>query len=231
MNKRAWPRAVLLDLDGTLADTLPDIAGALSDLLVENGYRPFGADAVRRMVGGGVPKLVARALRALGEPVEEARHALLVGRFLELYAPRAARLTRLFPGALELLDALRRQDVRLGVCTNKPEAVTRAILSELGVAGLFGTVVGGDTVGAKKPDPGPVLAALERLHCGPADALMVGDSAADAGAARAAGVAVIVVSFGYSRMPVAEIDADGVIDSFAGLPRAMERLAPAALQA
>lgn len=219
------PEAVLFDLDGTLADSLPDIAGALNDLLAEQGLRHCTMDEMRLMVGGGVPKLIERALRVLGEAVSQERFAGLVSRFMELYTPRAAELTRLNPGAMELLRQLKDDGVRLGVCTNKPEAVTREILKVLGVLDMLGAVVGGDTTPVKKPDAAPVLAALDALGCPPERALLIGDSPADAGAARAAGVPVILVSFGYTQTPVEQIDADGVVDSFGEIPELLKRMA------
>lgn len=212
------PDAVLFDLDGTLADSLPDLAGALNDLLQEQGWRQCSIDEVRLMVGGGVPKLIERALGVLGREIDEEQAAGLVSRFLELYTPRATRLTRLNPGATDLLRQLNDAGAGLGVCTNKPEAVTRRILDALGVLEMMGAIIGGDTTPAKKPDPAPVLAGLERLGCAPARGLLIGDSPADAGAARAAGVPVILVSFGYTQTPVREIGADGIVDSFDEVP-------------
>lgn len=220
-----WPAAVLFDLDGTLANSLPDLAGALNDLLDEQGWRQCTRQEVRLMVGGGVPKLIERALRMLGEEVDENRSADLISRFMELYRPRAARLTTLNPGAMELLQVFSDAGVGLGVCTNKPEAVTREVLKALGVLDMMGTVIGGDSTPAKKPDARPVLAALDELGCAPASGLLIGDSPADAGAARAAGVAVILVSFGYSQTPVREIDADGLVDSFGEIPNLLKRIA------
>lgn len=218
------PAAVLFDLDGTLADSLPDLAGALNDLLEEQGWRHCTMDEVRLMVGGGVPKLIERALDVIGQKVDEDRSAGLISRFMELYTPRAARLTKLNPGAMELLREFSDAGVGLGVCTNKPEAVTQQILDALGVLDMMGAVIGGDTTPAKKPDAAPVLAALEQLGCSPASGLLIGDSPADAGAARAAGVPVILVSFGYTQTPVHEIDADGVVDSFDEVAGMLEKM-------
>ncbi len=216
------PGAVLFDLDGTLADSVPDIAGALNDLLEEQGLRRFDLDDVRLMVGGGVPKLIERALRALDRPGEGEEIETLTQRFMEFYTPRATRLTRLFPGAFELLEELHGGGTGLGVCTNKPEAVTRQMLGDLGIAPMLGAVIGGDTLAVKKPDAGPVLAALEQLNCTPENGLMVGDSGADTGAARAAGVPVILVSFGYTQTPVEQLGADAIVDSFAELSKLLK---------
>ena len=179
------------------------------------------------MVGGGVPKLIERALSASRIEADSARHEELVKSFLEIYGARATELTRPFPGAIEVLKKLKDAGTRLGVCTNKPEAVTRAILDDLSFSPLLGAVIGGDTLATKKPDAAPVLAALEILGYGPNEGMMIGDSAVDAGAARAAGIPVILVSFGYTHTPVSEIDADAVIDTFAELPDAIARVTSA----
>lgn len=221
MAQMNWPGAILFDLDGTLADSAPDIAMALNLLLDEQNLPRFSTQTVTKMVGGGVPLLIERALKAHGQGVEKDHIAALAARFLEIYTPRAAVLTRLFPGVRGLLESYRDDGVRLGVCTNKPEGVTRMILNALGVAHLFGAVVGGDTLAVKKPDPAPLHAALGILKCAPQHALMVGDSAADANAARAAGIPVILVTFGYTRTPVQELENDGIVESFAKLPEAI----------
>jgi phosphoglycolate phosphatase len=224
MPPRRWPEAVLFDLDGTLADSLPDIGGSLNALMRERGLPPFCASDIRLMVGGGVPKLVERALRARKEPAEADDIAALAKRFLAIYTPRSARLTKLFPGAETLLRGLQGQGIALGVVTNKPEAVTRSMLKALGLAGMIGAVVGGDTLPVKKPDPQPMLAALETLGSTPERSVMIGDSAVDAEAARAAGMALILVTFGYTRTPVTELRADAVVDSFAEVPKVLDAL-------
>lgn len=221
----SWPKAILFDLDGTLVHSAPDIADSLNQLMVLEGLPEFPLESVMNMVGGGVALLVERALAAHGQAVDEAAQAALVARFIEIYTPRAADRTCLFAGARDVLESYRCDGVGLGVCTNKPEAITRMILEALGVAHLFGAVIGGDTLSVKKPDPAPLLAALETLGCAPANGLMVGDSAADADAARAASMPVILVTFGYTQTPVRDLPHDGFVDSFAALPVAVAQLA------
>jgi len=219
-----WPRAILFDLDGTLAHTAPDIADTLNILLDQEGIEPFEIDAVTQMIGGGVSLLLERALAARNLPRDKDRIADLFDRYVELYVPRAAQKTRLFPGVREVLDHHHQNDVKLGVCTNKPEGVSRSILEELDVLHLFGAVVGGDTLPVKKPDPAPLLAALEQLGCAPDHGLMIGDSAADADAAKAAGVCVILVTFGYTRTPVNELENHGLIDHFSEMHSVVSQL-------
>lgn len=210
----SWPSAILFDLDGTLADSSADLAGALNDVMGEEGYPALSVPAVTAMIGGGIPLLIERALVAHGEKPPQERVAELFPRYREAYVPRAVESTRLFPGVAEVLEQYHAQGVALGVCTNKPEAISRIILEKLGVLSLFGAVIGGDTLPTKKPDPAPVLEGLSRLGCRPEDGLMVGDSAADAFAAKAAGVRCVLVTFGYSQDPIEDLPSEGVIDHF-----------------
>lgn len=219
-----WPTAILFDLDGTLVDSAPDIADALNLLLGEQGVEQHSLEAVTKMIGGGVPLLIERALKARGQSTEESRIDELKTRFLEIYAPRAAEKTQLFPGVLDVLEAYHGEGVQLGVCTNKPEAVTRMMLESLGLKHLFGVLIGGDTLPVKKPDPAPLLAALNHLDCDASQAVMVGDSFTDADAAGAAAILVILVTFGYTQTPVHELHNDGLVDSFTQLPEAIKSL-------
>ncbi|MBH0236773.1 phosphoglycolate phosphatase [Methylobrevis sp. L22] len=220
-----WPAAYLFDLDGTLVDSLPDLAEALDELLAEDGFAPLGAETVRGMIGHGVEKLVQRGLAARGVVYADAGLAEAVDRFRSLYEPRAARLTRLYPGVEPVIAALRAGRVPMAVCTNKPEAPSHVILDQLGLTGWFGAVIGGDHGPPKKPAPDLVLAAAAALGVAPRDCLFVGDSGADVGAARAAGVPVVVVRYGYTSVPAAELGADAVIDDFGGLAGVVADLA------
>ena len=219
-----WPGAVLFDLDGTLAESLPDIAASLNALMHEQGWPMFPEEEVRLMVGGGVPKLIERALKAQDRPHDQSDVAPLVPRFMKIYTPRAAQLSFLFPGIESLLKALRAQGVALGVVTNKPEAVSRSMLEAFGISELLGAVVGGDTLPVKKPDAAPIRAALETLGVPAEHAVMIGDSGVDVAASRAAGIKVVLVSFGYTQTPAAELGADAVIDSFAEVPKVLDAL-------
>lgn len=219
-----WPKAILFDLDGTLVDSAADMAGALNHVLAEDGFPELSIPAVTRMIGGGIPLLIERALVAHGETPTKTRVDEIYPRYRDAYVPRAVEKTRLFPGLVEVLETYRDAGVGLGVCTNKPEDISHVILEKLGVSSFFGVVIGGDTLSVKKPDPAPVIAGLERLGCEPANGLMVGDSAADANAAKAARVRTILVTFGYSQEPIHELPNDGIVDSFAAFPDAVSRL-------
>ena len=221
----ALPRAVVFDLDGTLVETLPDIADALNRALAESGVPALPAAETRLMIGAGAKVLVERALTASGLAGDDGLLDRCYDRFLEHYTAVPAAGSAPFPGVRAALDGLAAAGCGMGVCTNKPHALTGTILEALDLARYFGdAVLGGDALSVHKPDAGHLLAVLERLGAAPADSAMVGDSATDVAAARNAGVPVIVVTFGYTDIPAAELGADAVIDSFAALDAALRGL-------
>lgn len=216
----AWqPAAVVWDLDGTLVDSAPDLATALNTLLNEHGQHGHAVDRVRPMIGGGVSKLIERGFRAAGIPLAGEDCDALVPRFMTIYTACATDSTHLVPDAREVLLHFYHAGIRQGLCTNKPVSVTRLILDDLDIAGFFDSVVGGDTTARKKPDPLPLLTCLEQLGVEPGNALMVGDSGADVGAARAAGVTVALVPDGYTGVPAHTLGADLLIERLADLSR------------
>jgi phosphoglycolate phosphatase len=225
MNQTSHDAPVLLcDLDGTLVDSLPDLAAAIAELLEGEGRPGLAPEAVAAMVGDGVPKLIERALAATGGVPPEAELAALVARYMPIYEARLTELTRPYPGAIETLGALKAAGWRLAVCTNKPEAPSRAIVAGLGFAGLFEAVSGGDSLPVKKPHPGHVLGLLATLGAAPGAAVMLGDSANDILAAQAAGLPAIAIAHGYGGTPARELGAERVIETFDELPAALAAL-------
>lgn len=216
-----WPEAVVFDLDGTLVDSAPDMASALNQVLAELSLPPYEVARVRGLIGGGVPKLIERALRPHGRMGSEA----LVARFMEVYVPRATEASRLYDGVEPELKRLTADGVKCGVCTNKPGGVTRQILEVLGIARFMTSVVGGDTGLPKKPDSAPMLRVLGQLGVTPDKAVSVGDSGVDVALARAVGMPVVLVSYGYTKIPPAELGGDMLVDGFSQLPAAITRLA------
>ena len=214
------PAAVVWDLDGTLVESAPDLANALNRLLAEHALPQHTVDEVRLMIGAGVPTLLERGFRKAGSPLTESERDALAPRFMEIYLACATDHTYLVPGARYVLDRLHRAGMPQGLCTNKPEGVTRDILDALGIAHYFGSVIGGDSTSGRKPDPTPLLACLDELGVTPEVAVMVGDSAADTGAARAAGVFAIVVPDGYTGEAPEDLGADRVVGSIAEVPGA-----------
>jgi phosphoglycolate phosphatase len=218
MNSRSrdWPQAIVFDLDGTLIDSAPDIAYALNAATGRRGLAPFTLEEVKEMIGGGVPQLVERALVARGYP--RAELMIFVDDFLELYRENLTTRTLIYDGARELLEQLRGDGRRLGICTNKNHELTLAILDELNLSKYFGAVFGEREGYARKPDAAPLLETIAALGGSPDSALMTGDSEADVACARAAEIPSVVVTFGYSKVAPEELGANAVISSLRDLP-------------
>jgi phosphoglycolate phosphatase len=217
-------RAVVFDLDGTLVDSAPDLHLVLDELMGEIGMAAPSLESIRTMVGDGARALIVRAFAAAGRAPEADELELLYARFLARYSAEPCRASTVFEGGLACLERLGREGVRLGLCTNKPQAPTLGLLDMLGLQDRFASVIGGDRLPVRKPDPKHLEAVLDELGVPPDAALMVGDSRNDLLTARALGVPCILVSFGYTAVPAAELGADLVIDRLAALPEAMAAL-------
>jgi phosphoglycolate phosphatase len=222
--ERGWPLAVLFDLDGTLVDSVADMAAATNILIARHGLGPLSVDDVKSMVGHGIGKLVERAFAACGVTLSpealKTEHEAMIG----IYGDHLTVFTTLLPGVREAVEALHGNGVRLAVVTNKPQRAAEALLAHFGLASFLDAVVGGDAGAHLKPAPTMPMAALERLRVEPWDAAMVGDSAADVDCARAAGLTVIIVRGGYSAAPAERLGADDVIESLDFLEDALARL-------
>ena len=213
---------LLFDLDGTLIDSVPDLCGALNQVLREYGRPPLSPREVRPMIGDGVAALVARGLAARGLDAATARAAL--SRYVEIYEANSANLTRPYPHVRETLLLLRRRGYRTAVCTNKLHQATLTVLRALGLLPLFDGFAGGDRYPVKKPDPGHLLALIREVGGRAERTVMIGDHENDAAAGRAAGLPVILMRYGYARGDLRELAADALLDDFAELPPALERL-------
>ena len=213
---------VAFDLDGTLADTAPDLAAALNHTLRALGRPTVDPESVRHLVGHGARALLKRALAEDEDQLVEQGFPI----YLDFYAANICVGTRPYPALEETLDALAARGVNLALCTNKPERLTHKLIEALGWNGRFAAIVGADTLPVRKPDPLPLKEAIARAGGG--RAAFVGDSITDAETARAAAVPFVAVSFGFSDRPVEQLGADAVIDSYAELIEALERIAAAA---
>ena len=213
--------AVVFDLDGTLVDTAPDLTAALNHVVRESGRPVLAPPLVRDMIGDGVAKLIKRGFAESGGGPNASDMPALTDLFLAHYHAGIADQSRAFPGVVDTLEQLAARGIALGVCTNKPRAATESLLKALDLRWYFAGVADGD--GPRKPDPRSLLGLLERMGKPPESAIMVGDSQNDVAASRAAGVPVIVVTFGYTKTPARELGADLVIESFAELPSAISR--------
>jgi len=213
------PEMVLIDLDGTLIDSVPDLAYCVDGMMQALRRPPRGEVAVRDWVGNGVHRLVARALTGTldGEPTDtECEQALPI--FLELYAENTCKRSQLYSGVRESLDWLRASGYRLGCVTNKAAEFTEPLLREKGLMEAFEIVVSGDTLPEKKPSPLPLLHAAAFFGVEPSRALMIGDSVSDVTAARAAGFGIVCMSYGYNHgQDIRDAKPDAVIDSMTEL--------------
>ncbi|MCK5669528.1 MAG: phosphoglycolate phosphatase [Gammaproteobacteria bacterium] len=213
------PEMVLMDLDGTLVDTVPDLTYCLDNMLRELSLPEAGETKVREWVGNGIERLVKRGLTNEFDKEPEAsllEKALPI--FIDSYRENACKHSQLYAGVREGLEYLTDNDFKLGCVTNKLSQFTDTILSTLGIRDKFGIVISGDTLPRKKPDPLPLLHAAKYFAVDPTQSLMVGDSVNDVRAARAAGFQVLCVSYGYNLgQDIRLANPDYVVDSLADL--------------
>jgi len=212
-------RAAIIDLDGTMIDTLADFVVVLNRVLGELGLAAVERRFVEHTVGKGSEHLIRSTLQHVGAD-SGALYAQAWARYQQHYAEVNGQHATVYPGVLEGLTALRARGLTLACLTNKPSAFALPLLRQKGLDGFFSVVFGGDAFERKKPDPLPLLKTCDALGMAPAQTLMVGDSSNDARAARAAGCPVVLVSYGYNHgEPVGDVDADGVIDRLDRLER------------
>ena len=221
------PEMILIDVDGTLVDSVPDLAFCVDEMMARLGRPARGEAAVRDWVGNGVERLVQRALTGTldGMPDEEDfRRAYPV--FMELYADNTSKRSCLYPGVREAIDLLKRAGYPLGCVTNKAAQFTEPLLRDLGIADEFAIIVSGDTLPQKKPDPAPLLHAAKFFGIAPAASLMIGDSVSDVKAARAAGFQIVCMSYGYNHgEDIRAADPDAVIDVMTEIMPLLEKAA------
>ncbi|WP_421724145.1 phosphoglycolate phosphatase [Bauldia sp.] len=211
------PPTLVFDLDGTLVDTARDLTGALNAVLSAEGMQPVRHEDALGMVGQGARAMLAAGAVHNGTPLDEDTLDRLMARFIDHYDAHIADHARPYPGAVQALDRFAAEGWRLAVCTNKLEGLSKSLLTRLGLADRFAFIAGQDTFSVRKPDPGHVVETIRAAGGDPGRAVMVGDSEIDVGAAKAAGVPVIAVTFGYSQKPVAELGADVLIDHYDAL--------------
>ena len=217
--KTFQPKLIMIDVDGTLVDSVPDLAYCIDEMMQKLGLQKWGETKVRHWVGNGVPKLVERALTGEleGRPIKEV-FDIAYPIFLDLYEDNSAERSYLYDGVREGLDYLKSQRYQLGCVTNKSEQFTHPLLKALGIFNDFKIIISGDTLAKRKPDPMPLLYCAERFNLKPEECLMLGDSVSDVKAARAAGFDIICMSYGYNHgNDIADESPDLVIDSMSQL--------------
>lgn len=216
---------LVFDLDGTLAETAPDIMASLNHLLVLEGIAPLPVSKARDLVGAGAKALIDRGFKAAGAPLSPEKLETLFQTLLVHYLENIAHQSFLYPGVEAALGALSAEGYRLAICTNKPEPHAKALTDALGVTGRFAFIAGRETFAFCKPDPRHLTETIRLAGGAPESAIMIGDSRTDVDTARAAGIPVIGVTFGYTDVPMAELKPDIVIGHFDELVGAVNRLA------
>ncbi len=219
------PAMILFDVDGTLVDSVPDLAWCVDRMMERLGLPPRGERQVRNWVGNGVEALVRRALTGhMDRDPDPELYARAYPLFLELYADNTSKRSYLYPGVAETLRHLKRAGYPLGSVTNKAQQFTIPLLEQLGIRDCFEIVISGDSLPRKKPDPLPLLHAAEFFHVAPRDALMVGDSVSDVRAARAAGFTIFCMSYGYNHgEDIRDAQPDAVLECMTELPGLLPR--------
>ncbi|MGJ4889185.1 HAD-IA family hydrolase [Bradyrhizobium sp. HKCCYLRH3099] len=218
---------IVFDLDGTLVDTAPDLINALNHILKREGLRPLPLASARKMIGHGARKLLERGLEAEGRFASPAEMEQLTVDFIDFYAENIAVESRPFEGLEAALDELAERGCQFAVCTNKLEWLSKRLLDQLGLSSRFAAICGADTFGVAKPDPAILRQTIAQAGGEIGAAIMVGDAGTDVGAARRAGVPVIGCTFGYTDVPIAELNPDHLIDHMRELPAAVQALGPA----
>jgi phosphoglycolate phosphatase len=213
------PKAVLIDVDGTMVDSVPDLAYCADEMMKALGMAAHGEDKVRHWVGNGVERLVRRSLigQLDGEP-DDALFERAYPLYLELYEANTCERSALYPGVREGIDYLKNAGVRVGCVTNKAEQFTVPLLKTLNLYQDFEIVISGDTLAKKKPDPMPLLHGAKHFSVAANEAMMIGDSISDVKAARAAGFDIVCMTYGYNHgVDIRDSKPDAVIDSMAEL--------------
>jgi phosphoglycolate phosphatase len=225
-----FPETVVFDLDGTLIDTAPDLTAALNAVMAREGRPLVPLADVRHMVGRGARVLIERAMAATGAPAGDDEIADMMAHFIAHYRANISAASRPFEGAEAFARRLSGRGHRLGICTNKPEALALQLMGELGLRDLFPVILGADSRAYKKPDPRHLLDTIAELGGDRGSAVLIGDSETDVSTARAAGVPVVVVSFGYTEIAPHALGADAVVDHFDALEEALAAVARGVLR-
>ncbi|MEM9881108.1 MAG: phosphoglycolate phosphatase [Pseudomonadota bacterium] len=221
---RYHAKAVIFDLDGTLVDTAPDLAGALNHCLVSDGHQPFSVDEVRRLIGHGADALLRAAYQAKeGAAPNAARLQAILKRYLGYYRAHIADHSQVFDGVVDVLETLCADNIKLGLCTNKPHDMALALLRHLGWMRYFGSVIGGDALAVKKPDAKHVLAVARALETPAEDCFYVGDSEVDYAAATAAEIPAVIVTFGYRNTAISDMPGAITLDHYDALLQILRR--------
>jgi phosphoglycolate phosphatase len=215
---------LIFDLDGTIIHSAPDLANALNYVFGIYGCEPLSVAEVQAMMGNGMPKLLERALAARAIVLSEGEFQQLFLSFRQVYSENCCTDTELYPGAVEMLEQVRREGYLTAICTNKLETITLHILKQMQLEHLFDGVVGAEPPRPRKPDADPVYLAIERAGGQRNNAIMIGDSPADIGAGKAAGLPTVAVSFGYTNVAPDQLGAGVLVDHLDQVSAAVNNL-------
>ena len=216
--------ALIFDLDGTLIDSVPQVMWTINQVFAEEGLELLDIDEVTAVVGGGVRAMFQKTLEHRRGSANDYIDAL-IERYMAVYLKDPGAHTIVYDGVHDVLQSLAQNEVKMGICTNKPSKTTRAVLRAVGLEKYFGAVVAADDVAYLKPDGRHIQATLSAVRCDKKRAVMIGDSETDVLAGRSAGLATVLVTYGYCHVPFTELGADVLIDTFNKLPAALSTLA------
>jgi len=211
---------ISFDLDGTLVESAPDLIAAVNSVLIAEGLKPLTLEEARPFISRGARWLLRWGIASNGVPEPDARASALFDRFIDYYSAHIADQSHPFPGVIGALNVLRTAGAKLVVCTNKPTALSRSLLTKLCMVDLFDGIVGIDAVTAAKPDAAHLIEAVQAVGGDLTRTIMVGDADTDAGTARAAGTPLILVDFGYTEIPAVELAPDILLHHFDDLVKA-----------
>ncbi len=215
---------IIFDLDGTLADTAPDLIATLNHVIVPRGLKPALTNNVAKVVGHGAKSMIALAYELNETDLDQATHDALFDEFLDHYKDNLANETRLFEHVVEAMDTLQEGGFDFSICTNKRIEMATPLLKRLNVSERFKAVTGGNSFTFKKPDGRHLQETVQQAGKQLSDAIMIGDSSTDINAAKDAGIPSVAVTFGYSDKPVRELGANEIIETFKMLPEAIGKL-------
>ena len=206
--------AIIFDLDGTLVDTAPDLLSALNHVLTMVDCPLVDIHTIRNIVGKGAKVMISKGLSLGGIKNHEEQAEILLPDFISFYKDNIAINSRIFDNLIPALDELKSQEAKLGVCTNKQEELAIKLLHEIGLEHYFSTIVGADTFEYRKPDPRHILSTIDRIKGNPQNSVMIGDSITDINAAKAAKIPVIAVPFGYTDIPIYDLNPTAIVDNY-----------------
>lgn len=220
-------KLIIFDLDGTLANTAPDLLGTLARITKPYDLPPLGMDQFGQIIGHGAKAMITRAFEINDKKLDNETLELLFKHFLQDYSVNIANETTLFDGVIEAMNTLEENGYSFALCTNKTESMARLLLEELGVTKRFKSITGGDTFEFRKPDARHLEETAKLAGFAISDAIMIGDSATDINAALNSNIPSVVVTFGYSDLPIKDLGATEIINSFSELTKAIESISKA----